>query len=257
MQITLNSIAPSATVTKWYREQMIGMMDEMRAEIIRDVVRPYRSDIAMDGVLDWIGHVMDALISRWQDRLEKLSHEIADALVGKSKAQYDRRLHNELRRRGFTVNFKHTKFVEDQAQIALGENVALIKSIGNEYLDKVNSAVWRSVKGGYDLESLVSQLKQIDGVTDRRAKNIAKDQVAKINQAFEMARAEELGITDAIWVHSSAGKTFRHDHVKANGTRYKIKEGCYISGEFIQPAFKINCRCRAKLVIDIPDTMTQ
>lgn len=228
------------------------MMDDMRSDLIRDVVKPYRSEIAMDGILDWMGHVVDSLVSRWQDKLDNLSTEIASSLVVKSKTHYDKRLLNQLKKRGFTVQFKHTKFIEDQAQIALEENTALIKSIGNQYLDKVRSAVWRSVKDGYDLESLVSQLKEIDGVEDRRAKNIAKDQCAKLNQAFEMARAEELGITEAIWVHSSAGKTYRHDHVKANGTRYKIKEGCYISGEYIQPAWKINCKCRARLVIEIP-----
>lgn len=252
-EIVLSSIAPNASVTKWYREQMQSMMDEMRAEIIRDIVKPYRAEIAMDGILDWIGHVMDSLIERWGDRLDRMSDEIAAELVKKSKTHYDKRLLNQLKKRGFTANFRPTKFMEDQAQIALQENVALIKSIGNEYLDKVRSAVWRSVKNGYDQQSLVSQLKQIDGVTDRRAKNIAKDQTAKLNQAFEMARAEELGITEAIWVHSSAGKTYRHDHVKANGTKYKIKEGCFISGEFIQPAWKINCRCRARLVIEIPE----
>lgn len=255
MEITLNSIAPSATLTKWYREQMIDMMRDMRSDVIQDVVKPYRSEIAMDGVLDWMGHVIDSLVSKWQNSLDDLSEKIAYELVGKAKTHYDKRLLNQLKKRGFTVGFKHTQYVQDQAEIALQENVALIKSIGNQYLDKVRSAVWRSVKNGYDLEALVKQLREIDGVEDRRAKNIAKDQCAKLNQAFENARAQELGITEAIWVHSSAGKNYRHDHVKANGTRYEIAKGCYISGEWIQPAWKINCRCRAKLIIEIPDAM--
>lgn len=255
MEITLNSIAPDASLTKWYREQMQGMMDEMRLDVIDQVVKPYRSEIAMDGILDWMGHVIDGLVSKWMKNLDSISESIAKELVGRSKTNYDKRLHNILRKRGFTVNFKHTQYIQDQAQIALEENVALIKSIGNQYLDKVRSAVWRSVKNGYDLESLVKQLKEIDGVEDRRAKNIAKDQTAKLNQAFEKARAQELGIKEAIWVHSSAGRTFRHDHVKANGQRYEIEKGCYISGEYIQPAWKINCRCRAKLIIEIPESM--
>lgn len=230
------------------------MMDEMRSDLIQDVVKPMRSEIAMDGILDWMGHVIDGIVKKWQGMLDTLSQDVAKELVSKSKTHYDRRLLNILRRRGFTVNFTNTQYVQDQAQIALGENVALIKSIGNEYLDKVRSAVWRSVKNGYDVEGLIKQLREIDGVTDRRAKNIAKDQTAKLNQAFEKARAEELGITEAIWVHSSAGKTYRHDHVKANGTRYEIAKGCFIGGEWIQPAEKINCRCRAKLIIEIPDT---
>jgi uncharacterized protein with gpF-like domain len=255
MEITLNSIAPSASITKWYREQMIAMMYEMRSDVIQDVIKPYRHELAMDAILDWMGHVIDSLVSKWQTKLNGLSEKIASDLVGKSRTHYDKRLHNALRKRGFTVNFRHTKDVENQALIALEENTALIKSIGNQYLDKVRSAVWRSVKNGYDLESLIKQLKEIDGVEDRRAKNIARDQTAKLNQAFENARAQELGITEAIWVHSSAGKTYRHDHVKANGTRYEIAKGCYISGQFIQPSWMINCRCRAKLIIEIPKSM--
>lgn len=254
-EIVLSSIAPNASVTKWYREQMQGMMDEMRSDLIQDVVKPMRSEIAMDGILDWMGHVIDGLVSRWQDRLDKLSTQVAQELVGKAKTNYDKRLLGILRKRGFTVNFRPTKYMEDQAQIALGENVALIKSIGNEYLDKVRSAVWRSVKNGYDVESLIKQLKEIDGVTDRRAKNIAKDQTAKLNQAFENARAQELGIKEAIWLHSSASKSPRHDHVKAHGTRFEIEKGCYISGQYIQPAFLPFCKCRKYLVIDIPDNM--
>ncbi|AFV51508.1 putative phage head protein [Acinetobacter phage vB_AbaM-IME-AB2] len=255
MEITLESIAPNASLTKWYREQMQGMMDEMRSDLIQDVVKPMRSEIAMDGILDWMGHVIDGLVSRWQDRLDKLSTQVAQELVGKAKTNYDKRLLGILRKRGFTVNFRPTKYMEDQAQIALGENVALIKSIGNEYLDKVRSAVWRSVKNGYDVESLIKQLKEIDGVTDRRAKNIAKDQTAKLNQAFENARAEELGITEAYWLHSHAGKTFRQSHVKANGTRFNIKEGLFLDGKWTNTGIEINCRCRKKLIIEIPESM--
>lgn len=255
MEITLNSIAPSATITKWYREEMIAMMGEMRSDLIQDVVKPYRSEIAMDGILDWMGHIMDSLVDKWQDRLNGLSEKIASELVGKSKTHYDKRLHNMLRKRGFTVNFRHTKYVEDQAKIALEENVALIKSIGNQYLDKVRSAVWRSVKNGYDLESLVKQLKQIDGVEDRRAKNIAKDQVARLNQMFEDARSDELGIKEAYWVHSSAVKTPRHEHVKVNMQRYVIKDGIRFSNGVFKPSEDYGCMCRKKLIIEIPDSM--
>lgn len=255
MEITLNSIAPSATITKWYREEMIAMMDEMRSELIQDVVKPYRSEIAMDGILDWMGHVMDSLVDKWQNRLNGLSERIASELVGKAKTHYDKRLHNMLRKRGFTVNFRHTKYVEDQAKIALEENVALIKSIGNQYLDKVRSAVWRSVKNGYDLESLVKQLKQIDGVEDRRAKNIAKDQCAKLNQQIEDARARDLGITKAKWLHSSAVKTPRHEHVKANGQIYNIDEGIKFSNGWFKPAQDYGCMCRKYLIIDIKESI--
>lgn len=254
MEITLNSIAPDASLTKWYREQMQGMMGEIRLDVIDQVVKPYRSEIAMDGILDWMGHVIDGLVNKWMKNLDSISESIAKELVGRSKTNYDKRLHNILRKRGFTVNFKHTQYIQDQAQIALEENVALIKSIGNQYLDKVRSAVWRSVKNGYDLESLVKQLKEIDGVEDRRAKNIAKDQTAKLNQMFEDARARELGITKAKWLHSSAVRTPRHEHVQAHGEIYEIDKGIKFSNGWFKPAQDFGCMCRKYLLIEIPDS---
>lgn len=256
MEITLNLIPPSATIAKWYREEMIALMDDMRSDVIRDVVKPYRSEIAMDGILDWMGHVMDSLVDRWQSNLDGLSGQIAKDLVVKSKTHYDKRLHNMLKKRGFTVGFKPTKYIEDQAQIALEENIALIKSISNQYLDKVRSAVWRSIKSGYDLEALVRQLREIDGVEDRRAKNIARDQVGRLNQMFEDARAAELGITKAKWLHSSAVKEPRREHVKANGQIYNISEGIQFSNGWFKPAEDFGCKCRKYLIIDIPDSLS-
>ena len=43
----------------------------------------------------------------------------------------------------------------------------------------------------------------------------------------------------------------RPDHVAANGKRYKIAEGCLISGEHIQPGEDINCRCTSRPVLPI------
>lgn len=249
--ITIESIAPSVRIEQWYKNQMQDMLHEMRLDLRRSVIEPYKSDLAMDGIADWLGHVIDAMVSKWRNRLDTLSTDVATELTKKVKTNYDKRLLSILKRKGFTVGFRNTSYVDEQAQIALGENIALIKSVGDKYLDQVRSAVWRSVKGGYDLESLVKQIRHIDGVNDRRAKLIARDQTAKLNQAFENARAKELGITKAMWLHSSASKEPRISHVKAHGTIYEIEKGCFIDNEYIQPASKINCKCRAKLIIEL------
>lgn len=249
--ITLPSIPPNSGVISFYRRSMDDMMRDMRKDIKSQVIARYRSDLAMDGIVDWIGHVVDGIVAKWTKNLDLLAPDMANEVVGRTRKNYDKRIHALLKRRGMIVNLQMSRKVEEQAKIAIEENTALIKSIGTQYLDKVRSAVWRSVKNGYDLESLTKQLSHIDGVEGRRAKNIAKDQVAKYNQAVEDARAAELGITKAIWVHSSASKEPRPDHVKATGTVYEIEKGCYISGEYIKPAQLINCHCRKKLLIEL------
>ena len=62
------------------------------------------------------------------------------------------RLLSILRRRGFTVGFNQSQYVEEQIQVALGENIGLIKSVGEQYLDRVRLSVWQSVKISYDVE---------------------------------------------------------------------------------------------------------
>ncbi len=66
------------------------------------------------------------------------------------------------------------------------------------------------------------------------------------------ARYQELGITEAIWCHSAAGKEPRPSHVKAGKEklRFDVNKGALIDGEYILPGEKINCRCFAKPVIE-------
>ena len=249
--IVLPLIPPSVRIQKEYERMMMGMIDEIRADVIRDIVKPFKNDLAMDGITDWLSHVMDAVINRWSYNLDRIAPEMAKVFVGKSKSNYERRLLSILRRRGFTVGFNHSQYVEEQMQVALGENIGLIKSVGEQYLDRVRLSVWQSVKGGYDVEGLVKRLREIDGMSERRAKIIAGDQVGKINDAIENARALELGVTKAVWMHSGASKKPRLSHQKANGMEYDLEKGAYIDHEWIHPRDKIGCKCGKRLIIEL------
>lgn len=249
--ITLPSIPPNNGVISFYRRSMDDMLRDMRQDIKSQVLSRYRSDLAMDGIVDWIGHVVDGIVAKWTKNLDLISVDIANDVVGRTRKNYDKRIHALLKRRGMIVNLQMSERVREQSKIAMEENTALIKSIGTQYLDKVRSAVWRSVKNGYDLESLTEQLSQIDGVERRRAKNIASDQVGKYNQAVEDARAEELGIEEAEWLHSSASKVPRPSHVKAHGTVYNLKKGLFLDGKWTHPRQEINCKCGKRLIIKL------
>lgn len=107
----------------------------------------------------------------------------------------------------------------------------------------------RSVTTGRDLAQLTTDLQKEFGITQRRAAFIARDQNNKATASMNRARQDELGIAEAIWVHSGGGKHPRPHHVAANGKRYNVKEGMLIDGEYIFPGEKPNCRCISKSVI--------
>ena len=134
--------------------------------------------------------------------------------------------------------------------------MATLIGTGSHGRDIRASLTWQRVTGGQTIiphhDDYVNDGRAIwIGVNDpqRRAELIARDQSNKANAVVNRARQMELGITEAIWMHSHAGKTPRPDHFKANGTVYKIAEGCKISGEYIQPGEEINCRCTSRPVL--------
>jgi uncharacterized protein with gpF-like domain len=150
-----------------------------------------------------------------------------------------------LKEAGFTVKLQNSRRVQDIMRASMHENVALIKSIPAEYLAKVEGIVNRGVMAGRDLGSIVEGIQELEQVSLKRAKMIARDQANKATQTMTKARYEELGITRAIWQHNAGGKTFRETHVEMNGIEFDLKEGLYdpAVGEFIQPGFLINCKC--------------
>ncbi len=241
---TLPPIHPNLGIERWYKRQLMQIINEIQSEVKSDIQSNYKHQanaVAMDGFSDWLGHSMDYLLGKWTNKLNALSDQVAELFVTKSVHNYDNQLKKHLRKAGFTVRLQMSPYTEEMLKAAMGENVGLIKSIGVQYLGKVEQAVWASVKGGFDLGTLSQELQHAYGVTKNRADLIARDQGAKANAVIEQARRKELGITKAIWKKSTGGKTHREDHEKADGTVFEVDKGCLISGEYILPAEKINC----------------
>lgn len=189
--------------------------------------------------------------AQWIKRVEEWAPKIAETYVTQMFKHSDSAFDKALKDAGWAVEFKMTPTVRDAFTATLNENISLIKSIPEKYLQQVEGAVMRSYTVGRDLKQMVEDIQKIHPVTKRRAILIARDQSNKANAVVNRARQMELGIEEAIWMHSGGGKEPREDHVKAGKERrkYKIAEGCYISGEYIYPGEKIYCRCTSRAVL--------
>jgi len=194
-------------------------------------------------------HILDDLTKRWQNRFDEWAPKIADAYLQGMFKTTDSAFRQALKAAGWTVEFKMTPAVRDAFSASLTENVGLIRSIPEKYLQQVEGIVMRSYSSGRDLETMVKELRELYPAAAGRAELIARDQSNKANADVNRIRQMELGITEAIWMHSHAGKNPRPDHVAANGKRYKIAEGCKISGKFIQPGEEIGCRCTSRPIL--------
>lgn len=133
--------------------------------------------------------------------------------------------------------------LQEAVDEAVAANIALINSIPQQYLDRVEQAVMASLQAGTLNTTLADDLLKIEGVTKSRAKLIARDQLGKINSRLSQIRQQSLGITHYFW-STSLDERVRDRHRRWDGDRIAWDTPT-IDGH---PGQAIQCRCTA-----IPD----
>jgi uncharacterized protein with gpF-like domain len=255
-EIVLRPLFPNEGVTAAYRAKLEKLIDEMDDSVqfwVRTRFKNNEPLVAMDDILpaNELKRTLKELSKRWLKNFDEAALSLAQYFALDVKARTDTVLASILRKGGFSVRFKMTRAMRDVFNATKAQNVALIKSIPQQYLKNVEGAVMRSVQTGRDLGSLTSFLKDNYGVTHRRAAFIARSQNNLATAAMGRARQVELGITKAKWRHSGAGKHPRPTHVANNGKLYDVKKGWYDPAvkKWVLPGELPGCRCVSISVI--------
>ena len=245
-----------------YRRRMQRKIDDMQNSVEYWLTAAYRKypprmlevvEMAQDAApSEKIKRILADLAKRWIAKFDEWAPRIAEAYLSDLYKTSDGAFQAALKEAGWTVEFKLTPAMRDALNASLQENIGLIRSIPTKYFPQVEGIVMRSYSAGRDLKTMVDELKKLYPEASDRAETIARDQSNKANAVINRTRSLGLGITEAIWMHSSAGKVPRPSHVKAGKDKlvYDIAKGAYIDGEFIQPGEKINCRCTSR--VDLP-----
>ena len=257
---TLQPVRPSMAIENTYKRRLLSLIDEMANSVLYWISATYRKNpplvtkLAADATPNKaLRAAIRKLKKRWLKRFDSLAKQLASYFAKSVTKRSDVALKNILRKGGVSVKFELSVAQKDVVEAIVAENVALIKSIPQQYLSQVEGIVLRAVQTGRDLHEIAGALRHQFGVSKRRAALIARDQNNKATASLQRVRQLELGITEAIWVHSGGGKTPRPTHVRAgrDKVRYKVAEGWYDPHEkkFILPGELVNCRCVARPVI--------
>jgi SPP1 gp7 family putative phage head morphogenesis protein len=182
---------------------------------------------------------------KWIKKFDLMSTRLSLDFAAKNQRATETAMQSAFRKAGFTVAFKATRKSIEAYHAVAAEQVGLIRSIAQKFHADVQVQVWESVKRGGDLKTISTKLAKTYGITRRRAALIARDQNAKAKATIEAVRHMELGIQQAIWMHSHAGKEPRPTHVKMNNKLYDLAKGMWDSDEqkYVHPGELINCRC--------------
>lgn len=166
------------------------------------------------------------------------------------------------------LNAKTDKLELSQFEDAIEDNVNLIKTIPSKYFDKIGRAVELRTVGKMSRGALVKRIKELGGVTQRRAELIADDQTAKVTERMMLARCRNAGIKKVMWVHSGISMHPRDVHRRKwdghtgkfnrkpngfNGYIFDIDKPPYdpVAKQYVYPAQLPNCKCTLLPVISV------
>lgn len=252
---TLQGVRPNEGLAAAYSTKLESLVDDLHASVLYWLRAAYRKntpEMAQDASpARELQSVMDRLASRWKGRIAKGAPELGGWFAKSAQDRSDSQLTSILKRAGFAVKFRMTREANDILQATIGEQVGLIKSIGEQHLASVEGIVMRAVAAGGDLKTLTDELTAQYGITRRRATFIAQDQNQRATSTMTRARQLQVGITQCQWRHSRGGKHPRASHIKASdeGLIYDVAEGALIDGKRIWPGSEIGCRCFGRPIL--------
>lgn len=253
----VRAVHPNAGVRARYHKDLERLVSEMSKSVTYWLEAAYKANpprmgVAMDALPSQeLVKRMRELSKRWIDRFNEMADTIAKRFVQSGVNHTDKAFMSALKDAGFTVKFQMTPIMRDAVNASIAENVSLIKSIPQKYFTEVEGTVMRGYTRGHDLGYITEELTKRYGITSRRAAFIARDQTNKLAAVATQARRIDLGLYEAEWQHSGAGKEPRHSHVMAGKEkmRFDVRKGAYIDGEYILPGQKPNCKCGSRTIL--------
>lgn len=184
--------------------------------------------------------------------LDKWAKRMVGLAVEANRDNVDRRLADEIRR---TIGVDVLAIFRSDAGLlramtaATKENVALMKSIPEQYFGRVYSTITKGWVSGLRWESLVEQVQRDGDITENRAKLIARDQTSKMNAAFNRERQQQVGIERYEW-STSRDERVRESHAAMDGKTCEWANPPIVDGEPVHAGEGINCRCTALPIVD-------
>lgn len=256
---TIRACKPNPGIRAAYRKALETLIAEMRDDVEAKILEEYgsmESRIAQDW--EWrspaarMSEVLDGVFRKWVKRFENAAMTISTKFVKGIRFGVQRNRRQALKEQGVGgIKFNQSRFANETYEAALLENVNLIRTIPQRYLDDVAGKVQRAVSGGLQRRELAEELYQSYDITFKRAKVIARDQTNKATQALARATDKEIGITEGIWIHVPGRLTSRESHIRMNGKRFNIEEGLYDPevGHNTVPGREILCQCEYRPVL--------
>lgn len=221
-----------------YTKELLAI-SEMCQKAASEIIIP---DVAKNIGDSWFSESIAKFKQKVGNAVDAIANKLAHKTVNEQKKQSDKQLADQLEKlTGLDLKFLFSE--EDLAKVvdeAISANVSLIRSIPQQYADRVESIILNGLQGGRRSEDIAKEIGALGQTTDDRARLIAQDQLGKINSRIAQIRQQKLGVTHYIW-STSHDERVRHSHRLRDGVMFAW-DNPPSDGHAGQP---IRCRCVA------------
>lgn len=266
-------IRPKDTAERYYRGKLRALVQEMAKAVDAELTPILKAEYTADSPLvDRIIAMLNRLAARFTGTTyANQAYRLAQSTLSMAEADSTAAFVTSVNRAvGVDMGRLMTsEGLQNYLDAAVAENVALIKSISSDYFSKIEQAVMGGMRAGESTTVIAKRIQAETGATYKRAKFIARDQLAKANGDIFRKRQQQAGIARFRWSTSRdervsgnpAGK-FPNAKVKCYMLArqdigfgpgvYLIDKGAKYAGEtgLFPGRAHINCRCVAVSLIE-------
>jgi SPP1 gp7 family putative phage head morphogenesis protein len=261
-------VLPSESVAVEYNAALVYLIKQIKKDIDEEIIPllkklapEYQTDskiFVQDSFVTDLVAGLTGVVEKWTSpQFNQMALSVANRFIRTAERINRDRFNKSMKSFGLDI-YGDSPAVQDYLDLAIQDNVNLITSIPQQYLERVKSVVMTNVRAGNRASNIVPQLQDAFGVTKSRAKLIARDQSAKLNGDLTMRRQTASGFEYFQWLSSKDERVREtHRHLQNQKTEYGIgiyrwdeppRRGGSGSGanQRIIPGSDYQCRCTAR-----------
>lgn len=243
--LALPLIEPPAGLERAYLAELRKIEQEM-ARLLRETVLPsFRSELVRDaeeGIWDLVSRLMASFTRGTVEKVKELLGLEGQRHTDQWKASVKKTLGIDL---AAVVTKDDIGTYLDRATL---RSAGLVKDFTETMVKKLQYETTQALINGGSARQLQTKLKDVLGITDRRAKIIARDQTAKFNSDLNRIRHQQAGLDEYRW-RTSKDERVRERHRKLEGKLYKYSEKTDAE-DGLPPGQPILCRCGAQAIVN-------
>lgn len=248
-RIVLQAPAISLGAERGYLSALRKLLRELLAAVRQYVLPNYRPGV-LDALVADVGETWWDLLRQVKDRLVAITQNTVSSILNLEARRHTTEFITTAKKAlGIDLGavVRQTD-LDDFLRLASQRNANLIQNLATQTISRIQELTTQSVLNGESSAVLYKRLMQQFGLSERRAKLIARDQIGKLTSDLNRARQQQAGITKYRWA-TSLDERVRKLHQSLEGQEYEWGEPTGAE-DGLPPGQPIQCRCLARPIIE-------